>query len=220
MIARNPLDFYWPHAPGCDGTKCHTIVNTYTDSFGHKYIVKGCPQHSFHTSLADVRLFLGSNQSGKTTCGIIEDCIHLTGKYPVWYPKERRYSRPVKGRILANDFKKAVGEVITEAIDKWLPKSCLESKDKNNQGIYDKYFIKHKSGGISTLDIVTYEQDSAVCEGCTNDFAHYDEPPPITHRVATARGLMARNGWEIFTLTPLREAWIFDKIFQQSRIIT
>jgi len=219
MISRNPLEFYWPHAPGCDGTKCHTIINSYIDSFGHKYVIKGCPQYLFHTSLANVRLFLGSNRTGKTTCGIVEDAFHCTGYYPKWYPYERRYSRPVRGRILANDFKKAVGEVITADIEKWFPKGSFQ-RDKNNQGIYDKYFIKHKSGGTSTFDIVTYEQDVSVCEGWSGDWVHYDEPPPIGHRVACARGLMDRNGFEIFTLTPLSEAWIFDSLYLRSNILT
>ena len=216
---QNPLEFYWPHAYGCDGKNCSTNTINCEDSFKHQYTIKGCPQFLFHTSLANVRLFLGSNRVGKTCCGTVEVLFHLTGFYPSWYPKERRYDRAVKGRILASDFKKAVGEVITTSLDEWIPKSLLEAKDKNNQGIYDKYFIKHKSGQISTFDIVTYEQDIGVCEGWAGDFLWYDEPPPQGHRIASARGLIDRNGWEIFTLTPLREAWIYDQLYMRSNLL-
>ncbi|GAG17322.1 unnamed protein product, partial [marine sediment metagenome] len=214
-IKSSPLKFYWPHTENCDGTQCHTVSNTYTDAYGIQYTIKGCPQYFFHISDADVRCFFGSNRSGKTTAGIVESSFHLTGIYPDWYPIERRYSEPVKSRILANDFKKAVGEVITEAIDDWLPDNLVHDKDKNSQGIYDKYWIKHKSGGVSSFDIITYEQDVSVAEGWSGHFAWYDEPPPRGHRIATARGLMDYDGWEIFTLTPLKEAWIFDELWSQ-----
>jgi len=125
---------------------------------------------------------------------------------------ERRYREPVRGRILANDFKKAVGEVITAALDTWLPKH-LVTRDKNQMGIYDKYYVKHKSGGISTFDIITYEQKSEVAEGWWGHMAWYDEPPPRGHRVATVRGLTDFSGWEIFTLTPLKEPYLFDDIW-------
>ena len=126
---------------------------------------------------------------------------------------KRRYSRPTKGRVLANDFKKAVGEVITEAIDDWIPKSLILHKSRNSMGIFDKYWIQHISGGVSTFDIITYEQDSSVAEGWNGDWAWYDEPPPRGHRIATARGLVDRLGWEIFTLTPLKEPWLFDELW-------
>ena len=212
-IKQNPLDYYWPHAKGCDGKSCYKIVNTYTDTFGMNYKVKGCPQYYFHISQADVRAFFGANRSGKTTAGAVEILFHATGMYPDWYPVERRYPRSVKGRILASDFKKAVGEVITESLNAWIPPETLLNRDKNPQGIYDKYFIRHKSGGISTFDIITYEQDVGVAEGWSGDFAWYDEPPPRPHRIATARGLIDRMGFEIFTLTPLKEAYLFDELW-------
>lgn len=221
-IHRNPLEFYWPHAEGCDGTQCGTVKNKYTDAYGMEYEIRGCPQYLFHTSLADARAFFGSNQSGKTTAGVVEVAFHLTGLYPSWYPLKRKSNQPVKGRAMANDFKKAVGEVITEAIDKWIPKHLIIHKDKNSQGIYDKYWIRHKSGGVSSFDVVTYEQDSRVCEGYTGKFVWYDEPPPHQHRIAAARGLMVYSGWEIFTLTPLREPWLYDELFanKNSTVVT
>ena len=66
------------------------------------------------------------------------------------------------------------------------------------------------------MDILTYEMDSKQCEGWWGDFVWYDEPPPRTHRVATLRGLTDRLGWEIFTLTPLDQPWLFDEIWENS----
>lgn len=218
-LNHNPLLYYWPHTEGCDGTKCWSNKNKYVDAYGQAYEIGGCPQYFFHTSLADVRTFFGSNQSGKTTAGIVECGFHLTGLYPDWYPIERRYNYPIVGRVLANDFKKAVGEVITKAIDAWIPKSLIVDKSRSSQGIYDKYWVRHKSGGISSFDIITYEQDSSVAEGWVGKFAWYDEPPPHQHYIATSRGLMQQEGWSIFTLTPLKEPWLFDSLWSKGNLI-
>jgi hypothetical protein len=218
-IKDNPLEFYWPHTLGCDGTKCHTIEHTYTDSQNQTYKIKGCPQYLFHISPGDVRLFLGANRAGKTTCAIVEVAMVATGIIPPTlrqYPKQRRYTRPTKGRIVAADFKKAVGEVITQALDDWIPPKLIVDKERNNQGIFDKYFVRHTSGGISTFDILTHEQDVKVCEGWAGDWVLYDEPPPEAHRVALARGLIDRMGWEMFALTPLSEPWLYDQLYMKS----
>ena len=179
-----------------------------------EYTIEGCPQWFFHTSDADVRCYFGSNRAGKTTAGTVEGPgFAATGLYPDWYPNFRRYNRPTRGRILAEEFKKSVGEVILPTLFDWIPPSLIIDKQKNSQGIYDKFFIRHVSGGVSVFDIVTYEQKSEVCEGWSGDWAWYDEPPPRPHRIATARGLIDYMGWEIFTLTPLKEAWIFDELW-------
>jgi len=154
--------------------------------------------------------------SGKTCCGAVETGFHMTGLYPDWYPKERRYTRPVKGRIFATDFTKGVGEVITPAIEEWWPEKNIKHSTKNNGGVTTKYWVNHVSGGVSTVDILSYEQNSKLCEGWNGDFVWYDEPPPRSHRIATLRGLTDRMGWEIFTLTPLDQPWLFDEIWESS----
>jgi hypothetical protein len=211
----NPLEFYWPHAYGCDGESCDTYISHHGPLWdGSEYDTQGCPQYSFHTSLCRTRAFFGGNRSGKTTAGTVEVAFATTGYYPDWYPKERRYTRATKGRIFAKDFSKGVGEVITPAIEAWFPKGSIKDKSKNNQGIYTKYWVKHESGKYSVFDILTYEQDPDMAEGWSGDFGWFDEPPPREHRIATARGLVDYVGWELFTLTPLKEPWVFDEIYE------
>ncbi len=218
-LSKNPLKYYWPHAYGCDGHSCQENRHTHTDYFGTEYTLEGCPQFAFHTSLISDRADLGGNRSGKTTCGIVEDAFHSTGYYPDWYPKERRLLKANVGRIFARDFR-VVGEVITKDINTWFPKDAIIDKDKNNAGVWTKYYIKHESGGISAFDIMTYEMEASQCESWSGHWAHYDEPPPRTHRVATARGLTDFRGREWFTLTPLAEPWIFDEIWMNDDVFS
>lgn len=75
------------------------------------------------------------------------------------------------------------------------------------------WHIKHKSGGESFFDILTYEQDPYLAEGWNGDFALFDEPPPRDMYIATVRGLIDNDGICLFTLTPLKEPWLFDEIY-------
>jgi len=142
--------------------------------------------------------------------------MHATGYYPDWYPKEHRIKKSNKGRIFAETFKVA-DEVINGEIEKWFPKGTIKDRDRNNQGIWTKYYIKYTSGGTSTFDIMTYEQSEDQCESWSGNWVWYDEPPPRGHRVATLRGLTDHMGYEFFTLTPLKEPWLFDEIYSDPK---
>lgn len=60
---------------------------------------------------------------------------------------------------------------------------------------------------------MSYEQEISLAEGWNGDWAWYDEPPPRDLYVATARGLIDSDGIAFFTLTPLKEPWLFDEIY-------
>jgi hypothetical protein len=218
-IKANPLKYYWPHAYGCDGTCCSANEQTHTDYYGNAYTIHGCPQYEFHTTTTLSSALFGANRSGKTTGGVVQDAFDATGYYPEWFPDEMKWSKPTKGRIFAESFK-VVQEVIEPEIERWFPKDSIKDKDKNNQGIYTKYYVKHDSGGLSTIDLMTYEQDASICEGWYGHYVHYDEPPPRAHRAATFRGLTDYMGHERFTLTPLKEPWIYDEVFLREDVFS
>lgn len=178
-----------------------------------RYYIPNPKQKIFHTKENLYRAFFGGNRSGKTTAGAVELCWHTTGRYPDWYPYHLRWERPVKARLFATDFKKGVNEVVTPALTMWFPQGAIKTRTKNNQGSYDKYWVNHISGGMSSFDIMTYEQDVKFAEGWSGDFVWFDEPPPRALWIATRRGLIDYNGRAIFTLTPLREPWLFDEIY-------
>ena len=166
-------------------------------------------QAKFHRSVAPVRALFGGNRSGKTTCGGTEFLFHVTGIYPKWYPKQNRYTGPIKGRIVARDFMKGVGEVIIPFLEEWLDSSLVKRKIRNPMGIPVKWILK--SGSV--FDILTHEQDTEQFEGWKGHIAWFDEPPPRDKYIATLRGLVDYRGRSWLTLTPLTQAWIYDEIY-------
>ena len=174
---------------------------------------------AFHTSLAPIRAVFGGNRSGKTTCGGVEFLFHLTGAYPDWYPKELRYTGPVKARIIARDFGKGVGEVIVPFLEEWLDSSLVKHKSRNTQGVPIKWILKNGS----VFDILTHEQDVEQFEGWKGHLAWFDEPPPRDRYIATLRGLVDYKGRCWLTMTPLNQPWVYDEIYtknQPDRIYT
>lgn len=166
-------------------------------------------QLAFHTALCPTRAAFGGNRSGKTTCGIVEFCFHMTGIYPKWYPEEKRLKGHVKGRIGAQDFQKGVGEVIIPTIEEWLDMGLVAKRFKNPLGIPVKWTLKNGNA----FDILTYEQATEQWEGWKGHVAYFDEPPPREKYIATLRGLVDFGGRNWLTLTPLTQPWIYDEIF-------
>lgn len=172
----------------------------------------GCPQVEFLNSEAETTAFFGANRSGKTVAGAVKAIIHATGRYPEWW-KARRYYRPTVGRIFAKDFQKG-SAVIIKKLKEWLPRdSYVGMPKKGNMGVEVGWKVYHAAGGVSFFDIMTYEQDPFSAEGWDGDWVWFDEPPPRDMYIAAVRGLVDSEGLCWFTLTPLKEPWLFDEIY-------
>lgn len=163
-------------------------------------------------SLAETTAFFGANRSGKTTAGAIKAAIHATGRYPHWWTA-KKYFRPTIGRIFAKDFHKGA-QVVIKKLFAWLPRdSFVHPPKRGNMGIEVYWHIKHANGGESFFDIMTYEQDPFSAEGWDGDWVWFDEPPPRDMYIAAVRGLVDNEGLCWFSLTPLKEPWLFDEIY-------
>jgi hypothetical protein len=167
-------------------------------------------QRLFHLSDKKIRLFLAGNRAGKSTAGIEEDLFHATGQYPDWYPETGKMTPPTRGRIICTDFANGMGSVIMPKIAELLPSDRIKRVNKSPQGIIVKYILNNGS----IIDILTHEQDTALFEGWSGNFCHFDEPPPRDKYIACQRGLVDFNGRCWFTLTPLSEAWIYDELYE------
>ena len=166
-------------------------------------------QDLFHKSPCPRRALFGGNRVGKTVAGGMEFLFHMTGQYPDWYPDAGKFKGSVKGRIIAKDFQKGVGEVVTPFLEEWLDESIVARKIKNPMGIPTKYMLKNGS----VFDILTHEQSTEQFEGWRGHVAWFDEPPPRDKYVATLRGLVDYGGRHWLTLTPLTQPWIYDEIY-------
>lgn len=168
-------------------------------------------QKAFHQSLHLVRAIFGGNRSGKTESGTNEARMHSTGDYPEWYPEAGRFNGPTRGRIVVTDYKKGCQEVLEPKITQWFPEERL-IRIERFMGHITKLYIRHKTGGVSTIDVMTHEQDDMAFEGWSGHWVWFDEPPPRNKYIACLRGLIDFNGRAWLTLTPISEPWLYDEI--------
>ena len=168
-------------------------------------------QLEFHTVDNKIRALFGANRSGKTDAGVNEARMHSTGQYPDWYPMALRLSGPNMGRIVVTDYKKGAGEVLEPKLKRWFDPADIIKIDRS-VGNISKVYVRHITGGVSTFDVMTHEQDTNTFEGWSGHWAWFDEPPPRDKYIATLRGLVDFNGRLWITATPISEPWLFDEI--------
>lgn len=169
-------------------------------------------QKEFHLSPAKTRLIIGGNRSGKTISSFHDVIWELTGCYPDWYPENLKTPPPVYTRWIATDFKQGVGGVFQPYFDELVPSSFIRKVVKTQQGIVSKVFFKNGS----ILEILTDEQDLGVFEGWHGHRVHIDEPCARQRYIASIRGLIDYGGRVSFSLTPLKEPWIFDELYDKA----
>ena len=172
-------------------------------------------QLEFHSAPNKIRFMCGGNRSGKTESGVWEGVAHATGDYPDWYPQEKRLLGANRGRVVVTDFQKGAS-VYEEKLWKYLPKDRVKSIKRTMRGALEKIEVKHKSGGISVIEMLTHEQDDMVFESWSGHWAHFDEPPPRNKFIATLRGLIDFKGRVWLTLTPLTEPWLYDEFISKA----
>jgi len=167
--------------------------------------------YDFHVTKYE-NYFAGGLVHHNTTIGSIIGESTLFGKWP-WSGKHLSFSHnlPRKVRYIGQDWKNQIEKVVLPEIRKWWPKN-RPVKTRGNQIIPDAMWTDEKTG--STLEIMSNLQDSDVHEGWSGDLIIYDEPPKRDIRIANARGLIDRNGRELFCMTLLKEAWVDREVIK------
>ena len=170
-----------------------------------------------HGRLPRVRLFEGGNQSGKTVIGIAEDIAHMLGYRPWLDQKDPDYRIRIKVPNSGLVGCEVAGQNLVQRIEpqfkEFIPPQCEPEWTRYSDGsvksitlTYD--FYGNKCG--STAHFRSYVQGADSFEGVLNDWQHWDEPPPQPILNAAARGKMASNAPSWFTMTPLKEPYIYD----------
>ena len=168
-------------------------------------------QKLFHLAANKIRCVFGGNRSGKSEMGVNEARFHATGKYPDWYPEDKRWNHPTRGRIVVTDYRKGGGEVVEPKIRQWFDSSEILRMERS-VGNLVKVHIRHISGGTSTFDVMTHEQDTMQFEGWSGHWVWFDEPPPRDKYIACLRGMVDFDGRMWITATPITEPWLYDEI--------
>ena len=155
---------------------------------------------------------LAANRVGKTEgVGGFETTLHLTGDYPKWWVG-RRFTHPVQAWA-AGDTGITVRDIIQKklmgAMGQWgtglIPEASI-ARTVRSAGIPDKLdsiFIKHRSGGESSLTLKSYDQRRESFQGTEKDLIWLDEEPPLDVYIECLMRTMTNNGMVLLTFTPL-----------------
>jgi phage terminase large subunit-like protein len=163
------------------------------------------------------RLFLAGNRVGKSDVGSYEVACHLTGLYPHWW-KGRRFDRPIKAWA-AGDTSKTVRDIIQPKLvgeqgqygTGMIPAHTMHhvSHKSGAPGAVDTVWVKHVSGGLSTLGLKSYEQRREAFQGTSIEVIWLDEEPDqdiVTECLLRTMDTptMPGGGLLMLTFTPLK----------------
>jgi len=157
------------------------------------------------------RAFIAANRSGKTETGAYEMALHLTGDYPEWWTG-KRFSTAIEAwagginnlttrDVIQEKLLGKQGELGTGMIpgDRIIHVS-------NKQGLFgaaDTIYVRHKSGGRSTLGLKSYEQGRESWQGTAKHCIWLDEEPELAVYVEALLRTATTGGVVMLTFTPL-----------------
>lgn len=160
------------------------------------------------------RMLMAGNQLGKTLAASMEVAMHLTGRYPDWW-EGRRFTKPVRwiaGSESAELTRKGVQRLLLGPPENkalWgsgsIPKDCLVDTSPR-QGVPDavaSIIAKHESGGISSIQLQSYDQGRSKWQAETLDGGWLDEEPPEDVYFELLTRTNTTLGPVLCTLTPL-----------------
>jgi phage terminase large subunit-like protein len=165
-------------------------------------------------SVVDERMFRAGNQLGKSEAGAVEMAYHLTGEYPDdWLGK--RFNKPVRawacgviGKFVRDvSQKKLFGQpgILSELGTGFVPKAAIIdcSTSRGVTDSYDTVQVRHKSGGISTLMFLSYDQGREKFQGDPVDVIWLDEEPSMEVYFECVARTIATKGIIYTTFTPM-----------------
>ncbi|MEN6537802.1 MAG: terminase family protein [Bryobacteraceae bacterium] len=160
------------------------------------------------------RLFLAGNRVGKTEgVGAYETTCHLTGEYPEWWPG-RRFDHGIRAWA-AGDTSKTVRDILQDKLlgpmGEWgtgmIPAAAILGEPRRRSGIADAVeiiYVRHSSGGYSTLVLKSYDQRREAFQGTSQDLIWLDEEPPLDIYTECLLRTMTTGGSLLLTFTPLQ----------------
>lgn len=179
-------------------------------------------QFAFHEAGAHYRerMMLKGNRAGGTTTAAYEMAMHLTGRYPDWFPG-KRYKRPVTA-VIGSESNEASRDIIQLALF-GTPQAQMRSPDFGTgtipaddikkistrqagvRDVIDQAIVRNINGGESRVLLKTYEMGRSKWQGFLADIFWADEEPPIDIlSEGIARTATVTDGMGMFTFTALK----------------
>lgn len=159
------------------------------------------------------RACIAANRVGKTWgIGGYETTLHLTGKYPDWWPG-RRFDHPIDAWA-SGDTSETTRDIVQLALmgrpgqlgTGLIPAVDIIGEPTKRAGVsgaMDTGRIKHVSGGFSVLGFKSYDQGRKKFQGTAKHVIWLDEEPPADVYDECLMRLMTTSGLMIGTFTPL-----------------
>ena len=172
------------------------------------------------------RIFESGNKVGKSQFGMAEDLAHSMG-FRAWLKKDDPdYKIDIKtpniGMIGCETYKHSVAEKI-EPVLRWMtPKTCLPVFKPGPTGVLSKLTLTNDAWGKklgSIIYIRSYDEEPSSFEGIDYNWIHWDEPPPEDIFKAAERGKVVTNAPSWFTMTPLKEAWLYSMLSMRAATV-
>lgn len=163
-----------------------------------------------------------ANRTGKTDSGSYELTLHLTGEYPDWWPG-KRFDRSIQAWA-CGDTNTTVRDILQAKLLGLLRRGANMPTDlvtgigtgmlpgdrivgtRPRSGIPDAVeiiYVKHKSGGVSQLNLKSYEQGREAFQGTSIDVIWLDEECPEDVYTECLIRTMTTGGILYVTFTPL-----------------
>lgn len=163
------------------------------------------------------RLFMAANRVGKTETGAFELTCHATGIYPDWW-LGKRFDTPGEWWACGTNSEttrdivqtKLLGPANTDGTI--LPGGMIpphlvlhtQRRAGSLPGALEQIWVRHKSGGHTTIAFKTYEQGRKSFEGTSKQGIWCDEEPPEDIWTEMLLRLVTTKGIAIVTFTPLQ----------------
>jgi phage terminase large subunit-like protein len=188
------------------------------------------PQLKFHEAGQHYRerLFMAGNQLGKTWSGAAEVAMHLTGRYPAWWPgiRFKRATSWLVGSESGELTRKGVQRLLLgppQARDQWgtgaIPHDTIVGTSMK-QGVPDavaSITVKNEYGGESIVQFNSYDQGRTKWQADTVDGVWFDEEPPMDVYTEGVTRTNATGGIVFVTFTPLLGMSAVVKRFLQEK---
>ena len=185
-----------------------------------------------------VRGLIAANRVGKTFSAAMEIAMHLTGRYPEWWPG-RVFKKPIKvvaagvtsaqvRDVLQKEFLGTENRNLTSEVGSGtVPREDIdmELSVKARDNAISELYVKHKSGGHSSVKFFAYSQGFEPMQGFTADIAFIDEQCPDEVFSELVKRTATSNGMVMITFTPLgglthlvKQFWDEDGDFHEGMV--
>jgi phage terminase large subunit-like protein len=163
------------------------------------------------------RILECGEKTGKTRVGLCEDIAHAMGFRPWLDPDDPDYKINIRvpnhGLIGCETMAQSVEAKIRPELEALIPFHCAPDWKNDTTGALKSVTLTYDYNGKpcgSTIHIRSYNQPAESFRGIDPHWSHWDEPPPRDVLVASERGKVVTNAPSWFTMTPLKEAYIYD----------